>query len=141
MTEKEKLEHYGKTIKCSKGMYGEELNYIHAKFGRLRKRCNFTSQFIKEHPEFFKAYCSFWDNEDGAFGKADEDPHIVSLRIADYLARQDWGMSVQPYYNFIDEKATSWKDVMNYIISESNGAITEVDKQINFESDEDMIFH
>ena len=43
--------------------YGEDANYIHTKFGDLRKMYNFTPAFKELYPKFAEEYTKYWNGE------------------------------------------------------------------------------
>lgn len=76
--------------------YGGKDNYIHAKFGDLRKMYNFTDDFREKYPEFSKNYASYWRGEYSVFKQPQQ--------IVDYVAQNN--IPVHFYFNFTDEPAT-----------------------------------
>lgn len=76
--------------------YGNDANYIHAKFGDLRKMYNFTPELRKLYPGFCKEYGKYWDREFGAF----QQPQQIVKYVDEYK------IPVHFYFNYTDEPAT-----------------------------------
>jgi hypothetical protein len=89
--------------------YGKNDNYIHLKFGDVRKMYNFTSEFIKKYPSFTKEYASYFSHEKSAF----QNP----FQIVSYVYKKR--IPVNFYYNFTDTPAKGMEDILNYLLRES----------------------
>jgi hypothetical protein len=76
--------------------YGDNDNYIHAKFGDLRKMYNFTDDFKAKYPNFSKEYAAYWSGEYSVFK--------VPQQIIGYVKQND--LPVHFYFNYTDEPAT-----------------------------------
>lgn len=88
--------------------YGTEDNYIHAKFGDLRKRYNFTDDFMEQYPNFSKEFATYWENaEDSVFKQP--------IQIVQYV--DAYKIPVHFYLNFTDEPATI-EDMYKYFANE-----------------------
>ena len=99
--------------------YGDKDNYIHAKFGDLRKCYNFTKDFIKRYPRFSEEFGKYWLCEESMFSNP--------LEIVNYIIR--FKIPVHAYFNFTDTPAT-WKEVQKYLGREymGNKALYKLDK-------------
>lgn len=92
--------------------YGEDVSYIHAKFGRVTKRWNFTPECEKKFPEFVSEYQKHFNGDATGMFK-------TAMDVVDYLiAHPDAGKEIRPYYNFIDEWADGWESVKHYLEGE-----------------------
>ena len=76
--------------------YGETDNYIHLKFGDCVKMYNFTKDFMEKHPEFTARYQHYFEH--GA-NKRDIPVHF--------------------YYNFTDEPAKGYDEIIQYLVEEN----------------------
>tara|TARA_R110000868_G_scaffold359089_1_gene620886 strand:- start:19 stop:324 length:306 start_codon:yes stop_codon:yes gene_type:complete len=76
--------------------YGEEDDYIHAKFGDLRKMYNFTDELIEKYPKFCEEYKKYWDGTYSVFKQPQQ--------IVDYVKVNK--IPVHFYFNYTDEPAT-----------------------------------
>lgn len=90
--------------------YGDKDNYIHAKFGDLRKCYNFTADFMEKYPRFSEEYEKYFMCEESLFSNP--------LEITNYIIFYD--IPVHAYFNFTDEPAT-WKEVQRYLLTEYTG--------------------
>ena len=84
--------------------YGDKDNYIHAKFGDLRKCYNFTKDFMKKYPRFSEEYKKYFWCEESMFSNP--------LEIVNYIIFFE--IPVHAYFNFTDTPAT-WKEVQKYL--------------------------
>lgn len=85
--------------------YGNTSNYIHLKFGDMRKNCNFTEAFQAKHPLFVKEYFKYFESEESLFN----DP----LEIVNYV--EMYGLKVNFYFNMTDTPAKDFDDVRAYL--------------------------
>ena len=115
--------------------YGSEDNYIHAKFGDLRKCYNFTEDFIERYPRFSEEFSKYWMCEESLFTNP--------LEIVNYIIRYD--IPVYAYFNFTDTPGT-WEEVQDYLKNEYMGNKTlytmkkdENDHYTYFSLDDDKI--
>lgn len=92
------------TIRYDIDYYGEDENYIHAKFGDLVKRYNFTEDFMEKYKEFADNYIKYWDGDETSIFK---EP----LDIVHYVI--DNNIPVYAYLNYYDEP-TSWGELLDY---------------------------
>jgi hypothetical protein len=76
--------------------YGDKDNYIHAKFGDLRKMYNFTSDFRSKYPKFCKEYDKYWKGNLSVF--------LIPQQIVSYVEKNN--IPVHFYFNYTDEPAT-----------------------------------
>jgi hypothetical protein len=83
--------------------YGEDANYIHAKFGDLRKMYNFTPALRELYPKFSEEYTKYWNGEYSVFKQPQQ--------IAKYVDENK--IPVHFYFNFTDEPATI-QDMYDY---------------------------
>ena len=106
--------------------YGTEDNYIHAKFGDLKKAFNFTEEFEKKYPKFSEEYRKYWFGESYAGKSLFTNP----LEIVNYIINFD--IPVYAYFNFTDTPAT-WEEVQDYLKDEylGNKKLYKFDKDEN----------
>jgi hypothetical protein len=83
--------------------YGDKDNYIHAKFGDLRKAYNFTPELKKLYPKFCEEYAKYWNGE---FCRFQQPQQIVK-----YVDENK--IPVHFYFNYTDEPATI-QDMYDY---------------------------
>lgn len=90
--------------------YGNTDNYIHLKFGDVRKRYSFTDEFRKEYPLFTIEYLKYitW-NENTQF----KNP----FQLVNYVYENN--IPVHFYYNFTDTPAKNQKEIINYLTNEN----------------------
>lgn len=91
--------------------YGDTDNYIHLKFGDVRKNYNFTSELVEQYPVFTKEYAKYFSYEETAQFK---NP----FQIVRYVYENN--IPIHFYYNFTDEPATSKDEIMDYLTSEQS---------------------
>lgn len=89
--------------------YGEDADYIHLKFGDMRKAYYFTDEFVAKHPEFCKEYKKYWVRDESCRFKS-------PLHILSYV--DDYNIPVHFYYNYTDTPADSIADIYAYLIRE-----------------------
>jgi hypothetical protein len=87
--------------------YGTDANYIHAKFGDLRKNYNFTDEFVAKYPNFSSEYGRYFSNHYSVFSQPQQ--------IVDYVEK--YKIPVHFYKNYTDEPATI-EDMHEYFESE-----------------------
>lgn len=98
--------------------YGQDLDYIHLKFGDARKCYNFTEKFRQKHPNFCAEYEKYWE--------CDKSCRFRSpLQIAQYVDM--YNIPVKFYYNYTDTPSKSMADVYEYFIREYSGISYETD--------------
>ena len=102
--------------------YGGNDNYIHAKFGDLRKCYNFTKDFIEKYPRFSEEYHKYYMCEKSLFSNP--------LEIVNYIIY--FNIPVHAYFNFTDTAGT-WEDVQDYLKHEymGNSELYRLDKDEN----------
>ena len=83
--------------------YGYDDNYIHAKFGDLRKMYNFTDEFRKQYPKFSDEYAKYFSGEYSVFKQPQQ--------IVKYVDENK--IPVHFYFNYTDEPA-SIQDMYDY---------------------------
>lgn len=98
--------------------YGDEIDYIHLKFGDMRKAYNFTDEFRTKYPNFCEEYEKYWRNDATCRFKS-------PLEIAQYVDM--FNVPVKFYYNFTDTPSENMADVYEYFIREYGGISNEVD--------------
>lgn len=76
--------------------YGYDDNYIHAKFGDLRKQYNFTESFIEQYPNFAYEYGRYFRGELSRF--------LQPQQIVKYVDK--YKIPVRFYFNFTDTPAS-----------------------------------
>lgn len=91
--------------------YGNIDNYIHLKFGDVKKRYNFTKELIEQYPVFVREYSRYYNNEEKAQFK---NP----FQIVKYV--YDNNIPVHFYYNFTDTPATSKEEIMDHLVHEQS---------------------
>lgn len=83
--------------------YGTKDNYIHAKFGDLRKMYNFTQALRELYPRFCEEYIKYWNGEYSVFKQPQQ--------IVKYVDENK--IPVHFYFNYTDEPATI-QDMYDY---------------------------
>lgn len=96
--------------------YGTDLDYIHIKFGNMRKAYNFTNEFREKYPNFCAEYELYWEGDEKCRFKS-------PLQIAQYVDM--YNIPVKFYYNFTDTPSNDITDVYEYIIREYGGITYE----------------
>ena len=76
--------------------YGTKDDYIHAKFGDLRKMYNFTAEFRQEYPRFCEQYERYYMGNLSVFS--------IPQQILEYVKTHN--IPVNFYFNYTDEPAT-----------------------------------
>jgi hypothetical protein len=90
--------------------YGNKDNYIHLKFGDVRKNYNFTKDFIEKYPDFTREYTSYFEMKKSKF----KSPFAV----VSYVYKHK--IPVHFYYNFTDTPAKNEKEIMDYLVDENS---------------------
>ena|SRR3990167_7996450 len=90
--------------------YGDKDNYIHLKFGDVRKHYYFTPEFVKEFPDFEREFSNYYKMEESKF----KSPFAVVA----YVYKNK--IPVSFYYNFSDTPAKSQKEIMEYLVNENS---------------------
>lgn len=85
--------------------YGDDLDYIHIKFGRMQKAYNFTDKLIKSHPNFCNEYIKYWNGEKDCKFK-------TPLQIARYV--DIYEVPVRFYFNYTDTPVEDITEVYEY---------------------------
>lgn len=98
--------------------YGEDLDYIHLKFGDMRKMYNFTEDLRSKHPNFCAEYRKYWTNDPTCRFKS-------PLEIAQYIDMFD--IPVHLYFNYTDTPVEDMTEVYEYFIREYSGITTNPD--------------
>ena len=89
--------------------YGNSDNYIHLKFGDVRKNYNFTPTFIEKYPDFAREYTNYFECKESEF----KNP----LNIVSYAYNAK--IPVHFYFNYTDTPAKGQKEIMDYLIKEN----------------------
>ncbi len=89
--------------------YGNSDNYIHLKFGDVRKNYNFTPELKKKYPNFTKEYSKYWEDKPSRFKNA--------FQIVSYV--YDLNLPISFYFNFTDTPAFSKEEIISYLIDEN----------------------
>jgi hypothetical protein len=76
--------------------YGDKDNYIHAKFGDLRKMYNFNKSLQALYPKFCQEYARYWSGKYSVFQQPQQ--------IVKYVDENK--IPVHFYFNYTDEPAT-----------------------------------
>lgn len=90
--------------------YGEEDNYIHLKFGDVKKMYFFTKEFIEAYPSFVREYGNYFSNKKSVFR--------TPFAIVEYVYENK--LPVKFYYNFTDTPAKDKKEIMDYLVAENS---------------------
>ena len=110
--------------------YGTTDNYIHVKFGDLRKCYNFTESFYKKYPVFCEEFEKYFNCEECVF----TDP----LCICNYITF--FKIPVKAYFNFTDEPAT-WEQVKKYLHSEYRGKFENLLYRYDFDKTKNKLVY
>jgi hypothetical protein len=95
--------------------YGEADNYIHLKWGDVRKMYNFTDDFMAEYAVFSKEYRKYWDSDNTCVFKN-------SYMIIKYI--KDYNIPVHLYFNMTDTPATTEESLLWWL---DNNVINKLD--------------
>lgn len=98
--------------------YGTDADYIHLKFGRMRKMYNFTNEFREKYPNFCEEYSKYFNNDPTCRFKS-------PLEIAQYVDMYD--IPVHFYFNYTDTPVKDMIEVYEYFIREYTGISYELD--------------
>lgn len=98
--------------------YGTDADYIHLKFGDMRKAYNFTPVFRENYPNFCAEYEMYWNHDTGC---RFESP----LQIAQYIDR--FNVPVNLYFNYTDTPVNNIEEVYEYLIREYAGIARDRD--------------
>lgn len=112
--------------------YGEDADYIHLKFGDMRKMYHFTDEFRSKHPTFCAEYKKYWDRDPKC---KFEDP----MMIANYV--EMWGVPVHFYFNYTDKPAKNIHEVRAYLINERvphDMGVFKDDKMTGWDGEEEV---
>lgn len=90
--------------------YGDDANYIHLKFGNMRKMYNFTEEFIEKHPNFCAEYAKYWEGDETC-------KFEYPLQIINYV--DHYNIPVNFYFNYTDTPAKNNEEVKQYLVRES----------------------
>lgn len=98
--------------------YGTDADYIHLKFGDMRKAYNFTKEFEEKYPNFCAEYKKYWQGDESCRFKS-------ALEIAQYIDLFD--VPINLYFNYTDTPVRKMSEVYEYFIREYAGITTEAD--------------
>lgn len=90
--------------------YGEEDNYIHLKWGDVRKMYNFTKEFIEKYPSFAREYQNYFSEEKSIFK--------APFAVVEYIYKNK--LPVHFYYNYTDTPAKNKREIMEYLVAENS---------------------
>ncbi len=90
--------------------YGDSDNYIHLKFGDVRKNYNFTTEFTKQYPDFVREFANYFGMRESKFRSP--------FAIVAYAYKNK--IPVHFYYNFTDTPAKNLKEIMAYLVNENS---------------------
>lgn len=90
--------------------YGDEDNYIHLKFGDVRKMYHFTPDFREKYSGFSNEYTKYFMGEKSKFSSP--------FAVVNYAYEHN--IPVHFYYNFTDTPATDREEIMNYLVNENS---------------------
>lgn len=93
--------------------YGDKDNYIHLKFGDCRKAYNFTKKFAQKYPDFVERYQRYFQNGPSGSFEDFKSP----FQVVAYVFQKN--IPVHFYYNYTDEPATSYEDIIEYLVREN----------------------
>lgn len=91
--------------------YGNEADYIHLKFGDVRKCYFFTKDFREKYPIFAREYSKYFSGDKTAQFKS-------PFQIVAYVYENK--IPVLFYYNFTDTPAENEKEIMEYLVGENS---------------------
>lgn len=89
--------------------YGNKDNYIHLKFGDVRKMFNFTQAFREKYPKFVVEFTNYFMDRKSKF----KNP----FQIVSYVYNKK--LPVHFYYNFTDTPAKNKREIMEYLSNEN----------------------
>lgn len=90
--------------------YGNSDNYIHLKFGDVRKNYHFNKDFIEKYPEFAREFARYFDYSESKFK--------TPFAVVSYAYKNK--IPVHFYYNFTDTPAKSEEEIMAYLVNEAS---------------------
>ena len=96
--------------------YGTKDNYIHAKFGDLRKMYNFTEEFRKKYPRFCEEYRKYWEHEYGVFVQPQQIVKYVDhnkIPVHFYLNYTDKAVSIAEMYDYFEREVEAIPDALD----------------------------
>ena len=98
--------------------YGEDANYIHLKFGHIRKMYNFTPEFMNKYPNFVAEYKKYWNGDSTCRFNS-------TLEVVQYI--DTFEVPVHLYFNYTDTPVKDMSEVYEYFIREYSGITIEPD--------------
>lgn len=101
--------------------YGTDVDYIHLKFGDMRKAYNFTESFKNRYPNFCKEYIKYWNCDTTCRFKH-------PLEIAQYIDMFE--IPVHLYFNFTDTPVKHMTEVYEYFLREYGGITDDENGQL-----------
>lgn len=90
--------------------YGSSDNYIHLKFGDVRKNYHFNKDFIEKYPDFVREFAKYFEFKESKF----KSP----FAIVAYVYKNK--IPVHFYYNYTDTPAKNQKEIMAYLVNENS---------------------
>lgn len=90
--------------------YGDKDNYIHLKFGDVRKNYNFTKEFIAEYLDFVREFARYFKQSESKFRSP--------FAVVHYVYKNN--IPVHFYYNFTDTPAKYKEEIMEYLVKENS---------------------
>lgn len=99
-----------KTKKQQIDYYGCNDNYIHLKFGDVRKNYNFTADFIEKYPDFSSEFSKYFSGSNSKY----QNP----FQIVHYVYENK--LPIHFYYNFTGTPAKNEKEIMDYLVREQS---------------------
>jgi len=97
--------------------YGETDNYIHLKFGDCVKAYNFTKDFIEKYPEFATRYQHYFEHGANKHASFDKKGFASAFEVVAYAFKKE--IPVHFYYNFTDEPAKDYDEIIAYLVNEN----------------------
>lgn len=90
--------------------YGKSDNYIHIKFGDVRKWYNFTGDFTNKYPNFVREFVRYCAGGESKF----KSPFAVVSYVYDN------SLPVGFYFNFTETPARSRGEIVDYLVRENS---------------------
>lgn len=101
---------YFDNMKTEIDYYGNDADYIHLKFGDVRKNYHFTRDFIAKYPDFAIEYANYFEYKTSKF----KSPFSVVAYVYKHK------LPVHFYYNFTDTPAKNKKEILAYLVNENS---------------------
>lgn len=89
--------------------YAEKADYIHLKWGDVRKRYHFTDKFVKQHERFVEEFEKY-------FSRDPESKFKDPLAVVNYI--DAFSLPVHFYFNYTDTPAKNIEEVKQYLVRE-----------------------